>query len=342
MKKPGNWPHAQSRLDNMENERKVLCTGGSGFIGFHFCAHLIEQNIPFLNVDIISPSVGQHKAFWSPCDILDDGKILNLFLDYKPTHVVHLAARASMDGESLDDFSENTIGTKNVLEAIQKTPGVEHVVIASTQHVRKPGSGFPQHDEDYNPHGLYGESKVITEQLTRAANLNCTWTVIRPTTVWGPRHPFLVDGLWRLMKKGLYIHPKGDPVVRSYGYVKNVVWQIDQILKAPVSLVDKKTLYVGETLIKQLDWINAFSKALNGRNALVLSKTLIHMLAWLGDLLGLIGISFPMQSERYFNLTTSNPVPTNVTTELFGEPPYTLDDGIKETVAWLEAYWNQS
>ena len=96
-----------------------------------------------------------------------------------------------MEGKSLNDFRDNTIGTANVLEAIRKTPTISRVVITSSQHVRKPGSGLPQNDEDFAPHGLYGESKKITEQLTRWAGLPCIWTIIRPTTVWGPWHPSL-------------------------------------------------------------------------------------------------------------------------------------------------------
>lgn len=323
----------------MQNGSRVLCTGGSGFIGFHFCMRLIEQNIMFLNLDIKSPLVEEHKEAWSTCDILDDEKVLNIFHTFKPTYVVHLAARTSMEGESLNDYRENTIGTENVLEAIRKTPSVERVVVTSSQHVRKPGSGLPQYDEDFNPHGFYGESKVKTERLTRSADLDCVWTIIRPTNVWGPWHPFLADGLWRLMKKGLYVHPKDDPVIRSYGYVKNVVWQIGQILKARASVVNKKTMYIGEAPIKQRDWINAFSIAFNNHKVYTLPKSLIQALAWVGDLLRFAGFSFPMYSERFFNLTTSNPVPTDETIDLFGQPPYSLGDGVKATVAWLEKYW---
>ena len=326
----------------MGKEWKVLCTGGSGFIGTHFCEYFIEQNISFLNLDIKTPLLDQYTEYWAACNILNYEEVLKLFLKFQPTHVVHLAARASMEGTSIDDFLENTVGTKNVLEAIRHTPTVERVVIASTQHVRKPGSGLPQYDEDYHPHGLYGESKIITEQFTRDAGLDCVWTIIRPTNVWGPWHPFLVSGLWRLMKMGLYVHPKDDPVIRSYGYVRNIVWQIVQILNAQESLVDQKTLNVGEAPIKQLDWINAFSLALSGRNVHTLPKALIQVMARIGDLLGIVGLSFPMQSERFFNLTTSNPVPMDGTIDIFGEPPYSLDHGIEETLAWLETFWNQS
>jgi nucleoside-diphosphate-sugar epimerase len=220
-------------------KRRLLCTGGSGFIGTHLSDAVIASKFDFINIDIQEPKKSDHYSFWKRCNILDMENLQGVFHDFQPTHVVHLAARAQTDGKTLDDFRDNTEGTANVLEAVNETPTISRVIIASSQHVRKPGSGLPQHDQDFNPHGLYGESKVITEQLTHQANMECVWTIIRPTTVWGSYHPFLVSGLWNLMKKGLYVHPKNDPVVRSYGYVKNVVWGIEKLLDAPSATVNR-------------------------------------------------------------------------------------------------------
>jgi nucleoside-diphosphate-sugar epimerase len=250
--------------------------------------------------------------------------------------VIHLAASTTTDATDLDDYSANTIGTFNVIEAVRHTPSVSRVVITSSQHVRKPGSGYPKRDDEYFPHGSYGESKVVTELLTRKSNLNCIWTIIRPTTIWGPGHSLLKNGLWRVMKNGHYFHPKDDPVIRSYGYIKNAIWQIEKILDAAPSLVDRKTYYVGDELVKQVFWVNSFSKEFVGRNVFEVPKKFIRLLSLFGDLLGLIGIKFPMTSPRYFNLTTTNPVPIARTTEVFGHPPYTLDHGIRETLEWVK------
>jgi GlcNAc-P-P-Und epimerase len=314
---------------------KILCTGGSGFIGTHLIDSLLAKGIEVINIDIAKPKKQAHNVYWHECNILDLDTLVKTFREFQPSHIIHLAARATMEGKSLDDFRDNTIGTANVLMAIKKTACVSRVVITSTQHVRKPGSGLPQHDEDFVPHGLYGESKVITEQLTRGAELSCIWTIIRPTTVWGAWHPFLPSGLWTMMKRGIYFHPLKDPVIRSYGYVKNVVWQIEKILEAPSELVNHEVLYVGDSLTLQINWINAFSMALTNHNVTQVPKEWIRLLARVGDGLGEVGIKFPMNSPRYFNLTTPQLVPINSVIEKFGIPPYSLDDGIAETVSWL-------
>jgi nucleoside-diphosphate-sugar epimerase len=323
-------------LEAIMEQRKILITGGSGFIGTHLVDDYLSSGVDFINIDKVKPKKEEHFKYWRNCNILDLERLKNIFMEYQPTHIVHLAAQTTTDGNSLDDYQDNTLGTANVLEAIQNTPSTVCAIIASSQHVRKPGSGFPQNDLDFNPHGFYGESKVVTEKLTRQANLSCAWSIIRPTTVWGPYHPFLPAGLWKLMSKGWYFHPKDDMVFRSYGYVKNIAWGIEKLLNIPFDTINKRVLYLGDEPIKQVEWIDSFSMALIGRNAIKIPKEWILILARIGDVLDKIGIRFPMNSPRYFNLTTTNPVPIDIMIKQFGTPPYSLDAGIAETIAWLK------
>lgn len=305
---------------------------------------LLAKGIDVLNLDIKAPQKAEYLKYWVECNILDYEKLQTVFASYQPTHVVHLAARATMDGKTLDDFRENTDGTRNVLEAVRTTPSVTRIIITSTQHVRKPGSPMPQSDEDFEPLDLYGKSKVITEQLTRHSGLTCAWTIIRPTNIWGPWHPVLEDGLWRIIKQGLFFYPSGKPVIRSYGYVGNLIWQIEKILLSPEVVINSKVFYVGETPMDQLDWLNAFSSALTGKKVRIVPRSFILFLAIIGDLLSKINLKFPMNTKRYRNLTTNNPVPVQLTIDTFGLPPYSLNEGIEKTVSYLKSkggIWNQ-
>jgi nucleoside-diphosphate-sugar epimerase len=318
---------------------RILITGGSGFIGTNLVDYFLEKPIEFTNLDINKPYKTSHNDYWQKSDILDIEDLELKFAAFQPTHVVHLAAKASMEGKTLQDYKENTVGTSNILSACNNTPSVSRLIVTSTQHVRKPGSDMPANDENYDPLMLYGESKAAMEKIVRSTDIHPTWTIIRPTNIWGPWHPHLPYGLWRLMKKGLYFHPAGDKVVRSYGYVMNAVWQIEQILNAPSELVNQKTYYIGESPSSQYDWVNQFSLALTGRPVKLLPVNLIRILAYTGDILRRIGISFPMYSSRFKNLTTSNIVPVNPTIEAFGTTPYTTEEGIKKTVSWLETQY---
>lgn len=270
---------------------------------------------------------------------MDAAALGRVFSEVQPRYVIHLAAYASMEAKSLDEFKVNTEGTRILLEAIKQCPSVERVVVTSTQHVRRPGTPPPQGDQDYVPHGFYGQSKVITEQNTRAAGLRCCWTIVRPTTVWGPFQPPMADGVWKLLRKGLYLHPANDPVMRSYGYVKSVVWQMERLLQAPVEKVNGRVFYVGDSNMPQYEWINDFARALTGRNVKTVPLWVIKGLALLGDILRSVGLRFPMYASRLFNLISPNPVPIEPILELLGTPPYTMKQGIGETTKWLESYY---
>lgn len=314
---------------------RVLVTGGSGFIGTRTVDHLLRDGADVLNVDRAAPNKEEHRPHWRPCDILDVEPVLEAFADFAPTHVVHLAARVDTDSPRLNDYRVNTDGTANVLEAIDATPGIERVVVTSTQFVCTPGHP-PTHDQEFNPHTAYGQSKVRTEQLTRAADLTPVWTIIRPTNVWGPWHPRYPSQFWRVLRDGRYVHPDSpEPVLRSYGYVGNVVYQIGEILTAPVEQVDRKVYYVGDRPIELLDYVNGFSRAITGQNVRVVPRGVIRALALAGDLLTALGVAFPLQSSRFRSMTEDDPTPMEPTMEAFGEPPYSMEDGIRETTQWL-------
>lgn len=317
---------------------RILVTGGSGFIGTHLVNHLISIGYEVFNLDLLPPKeVG--KAQWYGGSILDKKRIMSVLGEVQPKMVIHLAAYASMDAKSLNDFIANTEGTRILLEALKTCQSIERVIVTSSQHVRRPGTPPPTSDTDYVPHEFYGESKVITENNTREAGLECCWTIIRPTTVWGPFQPPLADGVWRVLKRGLYLHPKNDPVLRSYGYVKNVVWQIERLLCAPVEKVNHRVFYVGDKNIRQFEWVNAFARALTGKNVKTVPLWIIKSLAFVGDVLRNVGVGFPMYGSRLYNLISPNSVPIEPTLILLGPPPYSMEEGIRETMVWLDEYY---
>lgn len=318
---------------------RMLITGGSGFIGTNLVDSLLEKGIPFINLDINPPKKAMHEPCWRECDILDLDRTMSHFETFQPTHVVHLAARTDVLSSNLDDYKVNTEGTNNILNCIMATLTVERVIITSSQFVFGP-PGDPKGDEDFKPVGAYGISKMISEKATKAAGLDCIWTITRPTNIWGPWHPRYPNEFWLVLKKGLYFHPGGKSTIRSYGYVKNIIYQMHRILEAPPPQVNKKVYYLGEPSIPLLDWVNGFALAITGKRARVLPRPLLKSIANVGTLLGAIGIRFPITLSRYYSMTEDYFSPMAATIEAFGMPPYTLQEGIRETVNWLDLYWN--
>jgi nucleoside-diphosphate-sugar epimerase len=211
-------------------------------------------------------------------------------------------------------------------------------LITSSQYVCRPGYQ-PLNDEDYCPHTVYGWSKVETERATRRAGLKCPWVMVRPTNIWGPWHLRYRKQVWRAIQRGFYLHPGGEPVVRSYGYVGNVVQQMAGLMEAEVAKINGKIFYVGDAPRDLRDWVNGFSLALRSRPVRVVPRPLLRTVALAGDLIGKVrGSEFLIHSSRYRSMITSDQAPMSATFELLGPSPITLDNAVAETVQWLRSY----
>ena len=298
----------------------------------------LNSNHTILNMDAFPPKDLKQKKYWKECSILDPKQVLDTFQSFKPDALIHLAARTDTDPEnSLKDYEVNTTGSLNIINAIKECSEIKRAIFTSTQFVNQ-YHGIPKSDEDFAPHTVYGESKVIMEKMIRNAHLKCPWTIIRPTNIWGPWHIRYPFEFWKVLSKGLYFHPGRKPVIRSYGYVGNVVSQIISILEGPKEKIDKQVFYVGDQPIDIYYWVNGFSLKQTGKPAKVVPRILVKILALIGDVLSVVKIKFPLTSSRYRSMTNSNTAPMEKTYEAFGIPPYSLEKGVEETVAWMKIY----
>lgn len=320
---------------------RILITGGSGFIGTHLIDLLMseENKWDIINIDKQKPLKEEHSVFWKEVNILDNERLSTIIKTFEPKYVVHLAANGGVTGTSLEDYIDNTTGTQNVIEAVKNCTNTKRIIVTSSQVVCKPGY-IPKSDTDFCPTIPYAESKVITEKITREANLSCEWIIIRPSYIWGPYHPRNADEILKTIDKRWYIHPSGKPVIRSYGYVKNVAWQMHKLLTIEPDKVNKKVFYVSDMPIDFYNWVNALSVKLTNHKVRVLPRQMLKLMALLGDIVSkVIGKPFYINSYRYYNMTQENIIPINQTFDILGTPPYTLEQGVGETIAWVQEKW---
>ena len=315
---------------------RLLITGGSGFIGTNLVEYYSRKSVMLLNLDWNPPLDAAQRPAWRECDIMDQAVIRGHFQEFKPTHVVHLAARADTDeSKDINAYIQNHEGTRRLLNVVKATPSVERIVVTSTQFVCEAGYQ-PKHDLDFKPFTLYGETKRLTEMATREAGLTCAWTIIRPTTIWGPWSLRYRDVMFKVMRKGLYFHPSKQEVIRSYGYVGNVVWQIDQLLTSPREKVDGRVFYVGDRPIDLKLWADAISRELVHHPVRFIPTWLIRTVAFGGDILKAVRIPFPITTGRFRSMTSDYITPMDATIQALGEAPYTVEAGAKETVRWYD------
>jgi hypothetical protein len=125
--------------------------------------------------------------------------------------------------------------------------------------------------------------------------------------------------------------------------VKNVVHQIRRIFEMPHQAVHGETFYAGDRSINLLDWANGFSVELSGHKARVVPRAFLRGLALLGDIpTALTGKPFLINSSRYRSMITEYKTPMERTFKLLGENPYSLEEGIADTIAWLRTCESQS
>lgn len=311
-------------------------TGGSGFIGIHVVAKLKELNYKILNLDIVPPVDGKNLDVWNNVSIIDKSEFKNVVLEFNPNYIIYLSATTTQNAKSIEDFYVNIQGTKNLIKIANELTDLKKLIFASTQYVNSPGHPLSNDPSKLLPYGFYGESKLTGEELIRKDSLSPNWTIIRPTTIWGPWHPILAGGLWRQILKGRYLHPQGDTAIKAYGYVENTAWQIENLMRLDNAITDQQIYYLGDANIPQKKWVSLFVYRLTNRKLREIPRIVLLILSEIGEALGKLGIRFPLFRSRYRNLVTSNPSPLDKTTQLLGQSPVKLQTAVDRTCTWIE------
>ena len=319
---------------------KYFLSGGSGFIGTNLASEILARGSDLVNFDNAAPYREDHQSYWVEGSIMEADALAREMSAAAPDVAIHLAARTVCDENTTVEtgYKLNTQGSQNFLAAAAACSSLKRVIIISSQFVCGPGRQ-PEGDEDYFPHTVYGESKVITEKMTRESELGCPWVIVRPTNVWGPYHMRYASEFWKIIDMGLYLQPDYETPVRAYGYVGNVVDQILSMSECPVEQIDGKTFYVGDRPDKIIHWIDGFHRGIKGRDARRLPFWIVSVLAKVGDVVsGVIGRPFYINSSRLTSMTTEYPIDMSPTFEAFGKPRYNLQEGVEKTVRWFRGF----
>lgn len=153
-----------------QNQPTILVTGGAGYIGSHTCRALAAAG--FLPVVFDNLSEGhKNRVQWGPlleADITNPAQLHAAFQQHQPQAVMHFAAQISVPysvSHPLETFTTNTVGSLNVLQAMQQH-GVRTIVFSSTAAVYgTPESSPIPEDAPKNPINPYGHSKRMVETM---------------------------------------------------------------------------------------------------------------------------------------------------------------------------------
>ncbi len=312
--------------------KRILVTGGAGFIGTTLAATLVDDNqvIAFDNLHrdaLQKTSLAEHPNFtFLQGDVLDLGALTAACEG--ATHIVHAAAIAGVDTvleSPVRTMRVNVIGTYNALEAALTTRNtVERVIEFSTSEV------FGQHafnvsEGHVTTIGSVGEarwtyavSKLAGEHMAHAYHdeLGLPAVSVRPFNVYGPGQigggairAFIeaaIDG------RDLTIHGDGSQI-RAWTYVDDMVRGLLLALEHPAA--------VGESF-----------NIGNARSAV----TIFDLASRIKRISGCSG-AIVFQPLHYTDVELRIPN-VNKARELLGfEATVELDDGLGRTIDWYRS-----
>lgn len=234
--------------------KKILITGGAGFIGAHLAKKLIAGGAEVVGLDNLNdyydPQLKRDRMaklaegpLFSHVDIeMSDRKAVEaLFQEHSFDAVVNLAAQAGVRYSLINPHSyvdTNLVGFVNILEGCRHS-GVKHLVYASSSSVYGSNTRMPfsVHDNVDHPVSLYAASKKANELMAHTYShlFNLPTTGLRFFTVYGP---------WGRPDMALFLFTKAilenSPIdVFNHGAMERDFTYIDDIVEGVCRVIHK-------------------------------------------------------------------------------------------------------
>tara|TARA_B100001105_G_C22326396_1_gene414911 strand:- start:78 stop:1010 length:933 start_codon:yes stop_codon:yes gene_type:complete len=223
--------------------RKILVTGGAGFIGSHVTEELLERGYEVAVLDNLSGgSAAQVPAGARLYELDVTESVESAFEDFSPDDVIHLAAQVSVAVSMQDpemDARINLLGSLNIIGAARRH-GVRRIVYASS------AACYGVQDRDVLseemrcvPASFYGASKYAVEHclLSAREDSGLEWAALRFANVYGPRQdPHGEAGVVAIFARLLLDggQPKifgGGELKRDYIFVEDVARAVALMLE---------------------------------------------------------------------------------------------------------------
>lgn len=282
-----------AEFKSLDTGKKILITGGAGFIGFHLSKRLLEAGTAVIGIDNLNDyyevSLKEDRLAilrqfpnyqFLKQDIADKEGLFAVFERERPDIVVNLAAQAGVR-YSIENpqayIDSNIIGFFNILEACRHYP-VEHLLYASSSSVygNQQKTPFSVEDRVDKPISLYAATKKSNELMayTYSHLYHIPATGLRFFTVYGPfgRPDMAYFSFTRKILAGepIKIFNQGD-MYRDFTYVDDIVTGVSNMLCNPPAAdsegVQHKVYNIGNNQPEKLMYfIETLEKAL-GREA---------------------------------------------------------------------------
>jgi dTDP-glucose 4,6-dehydratase len=235
--------------------RKILITGGAGFIGSHVVRLFVQKypNDQIFNLDALTYAgnlanirdiENEPNYTFIKGDITDGSFVLDLFRTHAFDGVIHLAAESHVDRSIADPLSfimTNVVGTANLLNAARdiwkgQMDGKRFYHVSTDEvygSLHNPDEFFTE-TTPYDPQSPYSASKAGSDHLVRAYHNTYKMPVVitNCSNNYGPNQfpekllPLMINNI--LKNKPLPVYGKGENV-RDWLYVVDHARAIDLV-----------------------------------------------------------------------------------------------------------------
>ena len=308
-------------MTERRSQKRVLVTGGAGFIGSAFVRAAVEAHHEVVVLDNLQTGSPESLDGLDVEIVEGDVTDVRLLGEVVPraTHVVHLAAQTGVQTSLQDpegDCVTNVLGTLRLLEAC-RTADIQRFVLASSNAVL--GNQDTAFDERKTPLPLspYGASKLAAEAYCQAyhRSFGLSTVVLRFSNVYGPyatHKSSVVQEFIRRIISGDHLAIHGDGrQVRDFLFVTDLADAVLRALEAPIE---------GEVL----------------QIASGISTSVLELTEMLGNITGSTS-SIMHEDPRPGDIRRSSVDISQARELLRWEPQVTLEDGLRQTYQWCLA-----
>ena len=307
-------------------KKKIIVTGGAGFIGSHIARNLVQAGHDVVVVDNLVTGFEENiptGATFLNGDVSEKTTIESLPVDSDA--VLHLAAQSSgeVSAENPDlDLKANTLSTLYLLQWCKENR-IPRFVYASSMAIYGNVANNPvSEDHPCEPLSFYGISKLSSEHYIRHyASEGLKTTCFRMFSVYGPGQNMtnmkqgMVSIFLAYLMKGEEVWVKGSPDrFRDFIY-------IDDVVDAWCSCLDNEQT-----------WGKTYNLA-TGKKTTVRELVTKEIQQFGGD-----PQTYPVKFEGstpsdQFGLYADI---SRIRADLGWEPRYSLDEGLKNMMAWVK------
>lgn len=311
--------------------KRVLVTGGSGFIPSHLVERLMQDGCEVaVTVRYGNPIKNERlKSYWDDilpieADLRNRGALEKGLQDFRPDTVYHLAAYNHV-GQSFyqveECFDVNAKGSANILDACEMVGCVERFVYMSTSEVYGKQDSVPFEEamtpRPISPYAITKYSGELYCRMKQQMSGNMSITIVRPFNVFGPYQSSkaVIPELILNCLNGNPVRTTKGEQTREFNYVDDIVaglvlaGNIENSFDGPVNLAAAEEVSIRDLVLKIAELTGSSSKIEIG--------------------------AIPYRPTEIWRMYADN---TRAQEILGWSPKVSLEDGLAKTIDWFRNY----